>query len=384
MIMGLSWFRRRFSFTLIELLVVIAIIAVLIGLLLPAVQKVREAANRMTCTNNLKQIGLAMHNFHDTYSQFPTAGGDWQQSIAYSPGGQPLGPSRQTGGYLYQILPYIEQDNLYRQDDRRNRNFWTAPTRNFAPSPPFEVGTTIINTDHSQAVGAVRSQVVKTYYCPSRGAAAPRTFYQATRQLACTDYAAATPGRHPLVTNAQGLIVETPDDFWAGDDGRYNGIIIPTMRVDGGFFVRDAKTTMASISDGTSNTLLIGEKFIPTNLYRGHLEGVVGDDTGCFQGWDTGTIRVTVNGNYRDGRPYFPGGNPAQDRPVDNWSGGGFGWQGAGHTWNQGFLFGSPHPGGMNAVMGDGSVRVIKYGINPHVFNALGHRSDGAVITNLD
>ena len=136
---------RSYGFTLIELLVVIAIIAVLVGLLVPAVQKVREAANRMTCSNNIKQIGLGLHNYHSTFGKFPP-----EARYNPRPGLTATGEQAEKGNIWIYILPYIEQDNIYKL------SAFPSPR-----NPSIDDGAT--------AARALGSKVIKTYLCPSDG-----------------------------------------------------------------------------------------------------------------------------------------------------------------------------------------------------------------------
>jgi prepilin-type N-terminal cleavage/methylation domain-containing protein len=299
---------RTRGFTLVELLVVLAVIAVLIGLIVPAVQRAREAASRTSCANNLKQIGLGLHMHHDQHRVFPSNGGwDGKQTITAVDGSQvvvsvqdatlsfPFNygvgepnrlPRQQPGSWAYAILPFVEQQAVYQQ--RR----WDAP--------------------------------VAIYICPSRRGAVARA---------------------PV--NDEYGDYEGGGWTWAHTDYGANAKLIPN---------RPDCLGMEAIRDGTSQTILVGEKAMHPKNY----------DRGTWY-WD---------------EPYFVGGSGGTQR--------GFGTQpGEGTTIvpdspEMGNLFrfnwGAAHPAGPYFVFADGSVRHLAYGISQGRVRALLTPAGGEVV----
>ena len=321
-------FRRR-GFTLIELLVVIAIIAILIGLLLPAVQKVREAAARMACSNNLHQLGLAFHNYHD-----PNQG---------LPGNvRPDAVSTVRVRWLTHLLPYLEQDNLF-----KNVN----PGLNW--HQPANLGVFGTRLKVVECPSAPNGQIVD---------GAPDTIPAWTPIVANSDYAGFYGVDPQLVT--LGLV-----DTASG-------------RVDNGAISKTRKLNFASFSDGLSNTLHLTESAGRPNLYRNgkFVATANGNDRINGGGWCRPASELNVlRGASADGT-IIPGPraiNATNGEILGNYPHPFYNVDGTGQIY--GF-----HSAGVNALFGDGSVRFVNQNINIRVVAALITRDGGETLISFE
>jgi prepilin-type N-terminal cleavage/methylation domain-containing protein/prepilin-type processing-associated H-X9-DG protein len=320
--------RRRSGFTLIELLVVIAIIAILIGLLLPAVQKIREAANRMKCSNNLKQFGLAVHNYNDTFDGLPPA---WK----YEPPSPPQRPTAVAESWGFNLLPFIEQDNVLRTYNRDLTMF-----------DPNNANLTSTQLKLFQCPSTPNSNRLVTLPIP--GGVLPG-LPGGTLRSGISDYTVTTGIRNWCI------FMGSPCD--PPDIGARHGALQPWSDTPAAVSALGARRlTIATISDGTSNTILLSELAGTPDVYNRARQKIsplpgTGGTIGGFSyggGWAN-----PYNGeHWLSGSP-FDGNNPhtagGSSGPClincSNYNGRGL------------YSF---HTGGVNALMGDGSVRFLK------------------------
>jgi prepilin-type N-terminal cleavage/methylation domain-containing protein/prepilin-type processing-associated H-X9-DG protein len=319
--------QPRKAFTLIELLVVIAIIAVLLGLMLPAVMKVREAANRMSCQNNLKQLGLALHLYEGDNGKFPP--------------GQVIGPLPEAGvpqavdhGWGPFILPYIEQEALaheYRWD--------------------------LANTDRANQPVVITQ--LKVFQCSS--AKPDRYFYGGPfarygGKAACGDYG-PTWGVDAALVNLK--LIDQPRDCLYPIPGWPNSI--PDLLVYRGVLVPNQMTRLSDITDGTSNTIMLAEDAGRPQLWRAG-SPISGQPDVLGGPWEAFFSGFVVRGSNPDGSSPGPCAiNCTNNREVYSF-----------------------HTGGANAVFADGSVHFLKAGMNIQVLTDLVTRAGGEVVSGDD
>jgi prepilin-type N-terminal cleavage/methylation domain-containing protein/prepilin-type processing-associated H-X9-DG protein len=307
----------RSGFTLIELLVVIAIVAVLIGLLLPAVQRVREAAARLRCKNNLKQIGLALHNHHDRVGHFPSG---YTSAAANADVG--LG-----WGWAAHLLPDLEQDSLYRLID-----FSRAVTQ---------------SGNHD----LVRAAQVPFLRCPSdprQEPIQPSEFASApglTTPLARSNYVACY-GNTPFLAESPAVLT--------------NHLVIDGISGRGMFF-RNSRTRIADVTDGLSNTLAVGEKAAAKTMatWVGVIPGATwrsANDVANYGGVPSNIAAAKVLGHACRQHPPSADAGVAED-------------------------FSSPHINGVNMLFADGSVHAVRSGVSMSVYPFTASIADGLALT---
>lgn len=348
--------KRRLGFTLVELLVVIAIIGVLVGLLLPAVQAAREAARRMQCSNNLKQLALGVHNFHDTHKKFPYGVLRHQNPDLSHPDWGKTGtppPHDRRYAFAHQLLPFIEQGNLWNRWDQfvfgnNERDPVTAPQwsgNHFMkqvvptlmcpsnPGSPFNEKLNAAATDNGQRFRVHYFACAGTRGYPRYNASRPslwNPFYPTVAYPASIP----TPASHTYSSMSDGIIAQ------------------------------NKQFNMASASDGTSNTLLIGER-----MYQDQIFDTVANDRIRDWGWCWFGAQ---------GDAFLGTGVPINFVLPAN-----FGSLAAGTRQllfdDRINAFGSMHTGGSQFALADGSVHFISQSISPITFRALGTRAGGEV-----
>lgn len=327
------------GFTLVELLVVIAIIGILIGLLLPAVQAAREAARRMQCTNNLKQMGLAFHNYHDVQNKFPLG------AIKGNYGGYGTLSGRNWRMY---ILPYAEQENVYSQLR------WDGVVTHSA----YEIGGAFTNNTF------LKKFVIDMYVCPS--AFWKKIIKDAQAKSFFDMYEAQ-------VANYTGIVGASPDP--AGRAGKIKTMDLGVV-ADNGILTYNDSRNMSSINDGLSNTFIVGEQAGVNEIgcpYNANYEGAW---AGCSLGekfsemtpgahlYGAGLTTVYMGPNYKKAGidPNGPNGEQMQ----------------ASYTLNT--VFDSQHGDGCNMLRADGSVAYMSGTTDVDVFRAMCSRDDGKTV----